>query len=66
MTRPLTARQIEVLQFVADGRCRKQAAEAIGVSPNTVKNHLSRVYERLGVRGDAAAVAAGFRLGVLR
>lgn len=62
----ITPRQIEILQFVADGHCRKQAREILGVSPHTIKVHLNRIYERLGVREDAHAVAVGFRNGWLR
>ena len=45
----LTAREIEVLGFVAEGNTNSRVAHALGVSEKTVKFHLCNVYRKLGV-----------------
>ena len=59
-TMPLTQRQTELLQLVADGRTNEEIARALHLSPHTVRAHLSNVFERLGVTTRAAAVAKAF------
>ena len=56
----LTARERQVLALVASGISNKGIARALGVSPNTVKFHLSALFEKLqvGTRAEAIAVAA--------
>jgi len=61
----LTAREIEVLRLAADGRSNREIGEALFLSENTVKNHLSRVNEKLGVRSRTAAVTRAVRDGLL-
>lgn len=58
-TVPLTTRQQQVVQGIADGLSNSQIAERLGVSPNTVKDHLREVYAKLGAvsRDDLAAMA---------
>ncbi|TFZ01211.1 response regulator [Ramlibacter rhizophilus] len=57
----LTAREAEVLYWVAQGKINRDIAEVVGASPATVKKHLERVYAKLGVetRTAAAAMAMG-------
>ena len=43
----LTAREIEVLELLAEGLANKQLAEILGISENTVKFHLSSVFSKL-------------------
>ncbi|MDX6582993.1 MAG: two-component system, NarL family, nitrate/nitrite response regulator NarL [Solirubrobacterales bacterium] len=62
---PLTPRELEVLQLAAEGLSGPSAAERLGLSPATVKTHLSNIYAKLGVSGRAAAVASGMRLGLI-
>jgi DNA-binding CsgD family transcriptional regulator len=62
----LTAREQEVLQLAADGNSTKAIAEMLVVSPGTVKTHFEHIYEKLGVRDRAAAVAEGLRHGPIR
>jgi DNA-binding CsgD family transcriptional regulator/tetratricopeptide (TPR) repeat protein len=61
----LTAREIEVLALVAEGRTNRQIADALFISSNTAGVHVSNIIGKLGVasRGEAAAVA--YRLGLL-
>lgn len=54
----LTARQTEVIRLVADGYTNQRIAESLGISPKTVKAHLEKVHQRLGVHSRFAAVAA--------
>jgi len=68
ITRPgpaLSAREIEVLGMTAGGMSSLEIAQALHLSPATVKTHLHRVYGKLGVSERAAAVAAGMRLGLV-
>ena len=46
---PLTARQRQLLSFVADGYSNAQLARALGISAKTVRTHLQDIYARLGV-----------------
>jgi DNA-binding CsgD family transcriptional regulator len=62
---PLTSREREVLQLVADGLSGPSVAGALFISQDTVKTHLHHVYEKLGVSGRAAAVGTGMRLGLI-
>lgn len=52
----LSARELEVLQLVADGKSNPQIGEALFVAASTVKTHLDRIYAKLGVSDRAAAV----------
>ena len=52
----LTEREREILRLVVEGRTEARVADALGISPHTVRTHLVRVYEKLHVRSRAAAV----------
>jgi DNA-binding NarL/FixJ family response regulator len=62
----LSPRELEVLALVADGATNRSAGERLHLSEATVKTHLLSVYAKLGVGDRAAAVAEGFRRGLLR
>jgi two-component system nitrate/nitrite response regulator NarL len=66
VTRSVTQRELEVLQLASQGMSTKAIAEALTVSPATVKTHLERLYAKLGVSDRAAAVALGIREGLIR
>jgi DNA-binding CsgD family transcriptional regulator len=53
----LTAREREVLQLVGNGLRNAEIAEALWVSPATVRKHLENIYEKLGVHTRTAAAA---------
>jgi DNA-binding CsgD family transcriptional regulator len=57
----LARRERDVLALVADGHTNKEIAARLGVEPLTVKKHLERIYEKLGVNTRTAAAAAAFR-----
>jgi len=62
----LSQRELEVLELVAAGTTNREAAARLFISEATVKTHLLHIYAKLGVADRAAAVAAGFNLGLLR
>jgi DNA-binding NarL/FixJ family response regulator len=57
----LSQRELEVLALIADGATNREAAARLFVSEATVKTHLLHIYEELGVRDRAAAVAEAYR-----
>ncbi|HEV2746102.1 MAG TPA: response regulator transcription factor [Allosphingosinicella sp.] len=53
----LTPRECEILELLASGRSNKEMARALGISPNTVKTHVARLYGKLDVQKRMQAVA---------
>jgi DNA-binding CsgD family transcriptional regulator len=53
---PVTAREREVLHWLAGGKTDRDIGEILGISPRTVHKHLQRIYEKLGVETRTAAV----------
>ena len=62
---PLTAREKEVLQLMAQGLANKQIAFSLGISEHTVKFHLSSLYAKLGISSRTEAVRRGIELGLI-
>jgi DNA-binding NarL/FixJ family response regulator len=56
--RSLTPRERDVLTLVARGLAGKQVARHLGISPKTVEQHKTRIFAKLGVPNQAAAVYA--------
>ena len=58
----LTTREREILWHVAQGETNLQIAAQLGISVQTVKNHLTNIFEKLGTRrrSHAAALALGW------
>jgi len=52
----LTARECEILALLASGQSNKEMARALGISPNTVKTHIARVFEKLEVQKRIHAI----------
>ena len=61
----LTPREIDVLTAMADGLSTKGIARRLGVAVKTVENHKTRVFDKLGVRTQAHAVAIAIGQGLL-
>jgi DNA-binding NarL/FixJ family response regulator len=61
----LSAREIEVLQGVADGRSNGDIAADLQISPLTVKSHLARIGRKLGAGDRAQAVLLALRARVI-
>ncbi len=62
---PLTEREAQVLQLLAQGLANKQIASTLGISEHTVKFHISSVYTKLGVASRTEAVRQGVRQGLV-
>lgn len=52
----LSPREVEILDALASGQSNKELARRFGISPNTVKTHLARIYEKLGVQRRVHAI----------
>jgi len=52
----LTPRECEILALLASGQSNKELARTLGVSPNTIKTHVARVYEKLEVERRIEAI----------
>ena len=62
---PLTKRELEVLQLIADGYTNRQIAETLIISTGTVKYYTSHIYSKLQVASRTQAVAYARDLGIL-
>jgi LuxR family transcriptional regulator, maltose regulon positive regulatory protein len=65
LVEPLTARELEVLRLLAAGAPNRAIAEQLVVTPETVKKHLSHLFDKLGVANRTQAVARARELGLL-
>lgn len=61
----LTAREVQVLRLIADGRSTAEIARDLHLSENTVKSHVSRMVQRVGVPDRAALVDVGIRARII-
>jgi DNA-binding CsgD family transcriptional regulator len=57
LRRPLTAREIEVLALIADGKTNEEVAAQLGIARHTVKSHMAHILDALGAMNSAHAVA---------
>ncbi|MES2987823.1 MAG: helix-turn-helix transcriptional regulator [Pseudomonadota bacterium] len=62
----ISPRELAVLEQMAAGLSNKEIAEALGVSPNTVKTHVARLFEKLGAVRRTDAIARARELGIVR
>lgn len=63
--RPLSARQREVLQLLAEGRSMKEAADALGLTPRTIAFHKYSMMEQLGLKTSAELIRYALVLGLV-
>ena len=61
----LSPRQQQVLELMADGMTNSEIGEQLGVTERTVKAYAQELYDKLGVRNRAGAVAEAAKLGLL-
>lgn len=62
---PLTPRETEVLRLLASGFTNREIAQALFLAEGTVKNHISTVLAKLGVKDRTRAVLRALHLGLL-
>jgi ATP/maltotriose-dependent transcriptional regulator MalT len=65
LVEPLTVREQEVFEQMADGLSNRQIAHALGISEHTVKFHVSAILGKLGVATRSAAIRHGMRQGLV-
>ena len=63
--KPLTDREREVLALLAQRLTNNEIAQALVISPETVKRHACTIYSKLQVNGRREAVAKAIRLGLM-
>ena len=59
-SRALSPREHEILALAARGLAAKQVARQLGISPKTVEQHKTRIFAKLGVRNQTAAVSVAY------
>ena len=62
----LTPRELRILQLLSEGKENKRVASDLGISIETVKSHVSRIFEKLGCHNRTEAIRIGIRRGILR
>ncbi len=60
---PLTERETEILRLMAGGYSNKEIANSLGVAEGTIKNHVSNILSKMGVRDRTRAVLKAFEMG---
>ncbi|MDQ3248200.1 MAG: response regulator transcription factor [Chloroflexota bacterium] len=66
MYQPLSPREMEILIFITQGASNKEIAYALGISRQTVKNHMSSVLRKIGVEDRTQAAVLALRRGWVR
>nr|WP_082879412.1 response regulator transcription factor [Luteibacter rhizovicinus] len=62
---PLTERETEILRLLSGGYSNKEIANSLRVAEGTVKNHVSNILSKLGVRDRTRAVLKALELGIV-
>lgn len=62
---PLTSRETEILRLMAGGHSNKEIANSLFVAEGTVKNHVSNILSKIGVRDRTRAVLKSLELGLI-
>lgn len=60
-TRAVSARELEVLRLVAEGKTSREIASSLTISQHTVRRHLENTFAKLGVKSRAAAIAYAYK-----
>ena len=61
----ISGRELEVLQLLAAGRSNKEIARELDVSPNTVKTHVAKLFDKLEARRRTEAILRARELGMI-
>ncbi len=62
---PLTPREIEILNYIAQGYLNKQIALVLGISEQTIKNHVTSILRKLNANARTEAVVVGLKQGLI-
>ena len=62
----VTGREMEILSQLREGRTNLEIAALLGISPHTVKNHVRKIMQKLGVQSRAQATVKAIQMGVLK
>ena len=62
----ISPRELEVLQLLAAGQSNKEIARQLDLSPNTVKTHIAKLFEKLEARRRTEAILRARELGMIR
>jgi DNA-binding NarL/FixJ family response regulator len=65
MVETLTEREVEILQLMALGLTNKQIAGRLGISPHTVKFHVSAIFGKMGTTNRTETVKLGLKTGLI-
>jgi LuxR family maltose regulon positive regulatory protein len=65
LVEPLSERELEVLNLIADGLSNREISARLYISPSTVKGHTANIYGKLNVSSRTQAVARAHSLGIL-
>jgi two-component system, NarL family, response regulator NreC len=63
---PLTGREREVLQLIADSKTTKEIAVILGVSAKTADSHRTKIMEKLDIHSTAGLVRYAIRVGIVQ
>ena len=63
---PLSLRERQVLQLIAEGKTTKEIAVSLGIAPKTAERHRSRLMEKLGIHATAGLVRYAIREGLIQ
>jgi DNA-binding NarL/FixJ family response regulator len=63
---PLSNREIEILDYIAKGNSNKEIAKSLGISDQTVKNHITSILKKLSVNDRTAAVVHALKKGWIK
>lgn len=63
--RRLTPRELQLLALLAEGHAYAEAADLLGVTENTVRNHIRSIYDKLHVHSKSEAVSKALRQGLI-
>jgi DNA-binding NarL/FixJ family response regulator len=63
---PLTPREVEILNYIAQGYLNKQIAAELGISEQTIKNHVTSILRKLNANARTEAVVVAIRQGLIK
>ena len=66
LEKPLSEREIQVLELMVAGKSNPQIAKILYISLNTVKAHSERIYEKLCVKNRAQAAVKAVKMGIIK